>query len=527
MHVNTRKIYNNWPLIVALLAGLLFTTLRITEYNLEYYPGNWGDARLNMYFLEHSHQYFITGESIAETYWDAPFMYPTEEVITYSDNLLGTFIIYSFFRLIGCSVILSFTLWFISLSVLNFIATYFFAKWLFRNNYSAAIAAFIFAFSIALFCQTSHAQTFPRFAIPLAFWAVLLFREKLSLNYLLLTILLVSYQIYCGVYLGFLLLAPIALLIVIAVFNNASLFFSKIKKTRYALGLLLCSVIGFLSLLPIIIPYYARSQVLSDYRTYERIEHTIPRIKSFFFTNHASLTWSFLKDVGKDLENWWGHLLFPGGAAWFSIFILLIIVLIKLKKRSLSFRSRGVQLAIVAFITFSLFTNVDGFSLYEYVMNLPGFGSIRAVYRVINIELLFFSLPAAYLFKYVFSKHKFQHLFFLLVVALLVLDNYGTDKIFYRRPIAETEKRVDLISEKIAHLPRGSIISYEPYTMTENSIYYHVDGMLAAQRHGLKSLNGYSATCPSTFRPYWRNPNSKSRENWLKDFSVDSVFVIN
>jgi hypothetical protein len=91
-----------------------------------------------------------------ERYWNVPFMYPQEAIMIFSDNLLGTSILYSFYRVLGCDVYLAFQLWMVSITILNYCCAYLFINYLIKNKFAAALGAFIFAFSVALVSQYSH-----------------------------------------------------------------------------------------------------------------------------------------------------------------------------------------------------------------------------------------------------------------------------------------------------------------------------------------------------------------------------------
>ena len=47
---------------------------------------------------------------------------------------------------------------------------------------------------------------------------------------------------------------------------------------------------------------------------------------------------------------------------------------------------------VTALITFLLFFRFRGFSLYQLVFQVPGFISIRAVHRIINVVMIFFAV---------------------------------------------------------------------------------------------------------------------------------------
>src|SRR5690606_18260363 len=133
--LNSVKI---WPFLLGLILGVYFIVLNITGTNFAYFPGYLGYARFNMYILEHAHK-FLSGS--IDSFWSAPFMYPEKEVITYSDNLLGSAPIYSFFRILGYDLITSFQFWLITVITLNYSTCYLFLNWLFKNRYEAVLGA--------------------------------------------------------------------------------------------------------------------------------------------------------------------------------------------------------------------------------------------------------------------------------------------------------------------------------------------------------------------------------------------------
>jgi hypothetical protein len=101
-----------------------------------------------------------------------------------------------------------------------------------------------------------------------------------------------------------------------------------------------------------------------------------------------------------------------------------------------------------------------------------------------------------------------------------MLDNFVVPTKMYRSQKAVARERLDNLIEKMDHLPVGTLISYEPENV-DNSTFIQLDAMLASQALGLKCINGYSATSPGTFTPYWNNPNSESRKFWLEKEGID------
>lgn len=71
------KLISFLPLLFGLVVGLFFVTFQILGFDLAFLPGNLGDTRLNIYFLEHAHQYFFTDKVHTEGYWNVPIYVPS------------------------------------------------------------------------------------------------------------------------------------------------------------------------------------------------------------------------------------------------------------------------------------------------------------------------------------------------------------------------------------------------------------------------------------------------------------------
>ncbi len=517
------------PYLSGLFIVVYFFALNVTSHKLEYFPGDMGDGRFNNYLLEHSHK-FITGEE--PSLWNAPFMFPEKDVITYSDNLVGSVPFYSVFRVAGFDRETSYQLWFIMMYVLNFSCAYLFLNWCFKNRYAAVIGALIFAVSIALQSQMTHAQTFPRFAVPLAIWMSLLFFKYFSPRYFFLAIFFVVYQFYCGIYLGFFLFIPVTILLISIFIVHRKKLVTQIKQYKWALSMLAAILTNLLLIAPLMIPYLERTKSTSM-NNYENIVSSIPTIRSFFYSQNGSVLWDSLSDVGGDYPAFWDHQIFVGGTGLLSFIFTSIIGIIwfTVKKPSLKVKLTKNQLILLVtcWITLILFIRFQGFSLYQIVFKIPGFASLRSLTRVINIELIFFAFSTSFAAFLIFKRFaKYQTLIFFGLLTLVVIDNYFYEGKSYRMEKAYAQNRIEILTEKMKFIPTGSVISYEPDTLINNVIDYQIDGMLAAQTMGFKSLNGYSATAPNGFSNYWNIPNEETRCIWLKEKNADSleVFVI-
>jgi hypothetical protein len=503
---------------------------QVVGENYEYFPGDFEDGRFNTYILEHDHQWFM-GE--VDSYWSAPFMYPEEDVITYSDNLLGAAPFYSFYRVIGYDREVSFQLWYVTMQLFCFIAAYWFLWWCFKDPYSAALGAMIFTISIAMQSQIGHAQILPRFPVPLTIWFCLLFQKHKKAIYFVLSATLLIYQFYCGMYLGFFLLIPYSILIISIISIEYKAYFQLVKKRKWMLTVVIGSILNLLLFLPLILPYLERSKQVAP-KAYEDVINTVPTVKSFFFSTGHSYTWKSLEEVGVKYEAFWDHQIFPGGIAMLSmiaffIFGIALFILKKWKKKKYDLPKFLIPVAIMIAATFLLFIRYQGHSFYHIVFQIPGFNSMRSITRIINIELLFFAFAAAFLLSKLLKRVSIFSLpIFIVFAYLLVLDNQVSDDGLHRRLVSEGRERIDPLIEKMKHLEPGTIVSVEVDSLIDPASRYQLDAMMASQYLHLKCINGYSAMAPDYFDRYWNNPNPESRIFWinLRGVNPDEVMVI-
>ncbi|WP_317900065.1 hypothetical protein [Aurantibacillus circumpalustris] len=510
-----RTFQQHIPCLIGLIFGLLFFCINITSSDFSKVPGDLGDARFNNYILEHAHLFF-TGK-ISE-FWNAPFIYPEKNIIAYSDNLLGSAPFYSLFRLAGKNTQDSFQYWFILMTLLNYLSCYILLFYLFRNPYSAALGALIFAFSIALQSQIVHAQLFPRFAIPLCILAAVVYLKNLNPFYFLLSLIALIYQFYCGMYMGFLLFITLFFFFLISFIYQFKEYIIKAKNVKWWLHMFGSLLLSVLLLLPLIIPYSEKATGSTLYEYWE-VVNSLPSTRSFFYSHPGSYLWKFLENTGKNYQAFWDHQIFPGAIAIVS-FILFSVLIIKRNlvpnKSTQLEKSPMVTLFLTAICLFIFFIRYQDYSLYRIIFMLPGFDSMRALQRIVNIELLFFGIAFAYLCNVLFTKtKKISFILFFMGLSIFYIDNSIREDAadVYEKKVSS--ERIKKLNAKLKHLKKGTIFSYEPDTIRGLVIYHQLDAMLCAQENNLKCLNGYTSNSPNIYSYYWLSPNKMTRRIWL------------
>ncbi|MFZ5551720.1 MAG: hypothetical protein ACOZCO_01290 [Bacteroidota bacterium] len=502
--------------ILLFLAGMYLVPLRITGFGMDYIPGDKGDSRFNNYVLEHGHR-FLAGKE--DSFWTAPFMFPQEKNIALSDNLLGTLPVYSFFRMLGTDKETAFQWWFVTMFVFNFFAAWFSLYKITGNKTGAALGAFVFAFSMPVIAQINHVQLLPRFAIPLCFYFLIYFLRTLHPLHFAGFVLMLTWQFYCGMYLGFLLLLAIVFFLFIAAFLLIP--WKKLFRQDYRFWLKITglTVFALLVIYPLAGPYLETvSQI--GYRDFEKeIVPGLPRVLSHFYSVNDSILWNSLSTTGDYLPYPWEHRIFAGAISWLC---LAVITIMAFKAR----KTENGKLMIVFVLTLFLLGLISlfafGDTLYKLVLYFPGFGSMRILTRIIFVMLFFFSAAIAFSFLLLEEKFHLQRNVVLgasVIAALLVVaDQYVSEKSYMRFSKAEAQQQIAFTQSKIALAiqPRHKIVALMPRE-TADVNHLQLDAMLACQEMDLKCVNGYASSAPGSFGLFWWKPCNEHLDIWLKE----------
>lgn len=518
MKVISIKFFNLHIFIFLFLLtiGLYFSAIKIMGADFDQIPGDMADGRLNNYFLEHGHLFF-TGK--IDHYWNAPFMFPEKDVMTYSDNLLGTLPIYSTFRFLGANRESAYQGWIIVLFALNFIISAYALYKISGNLSIASIGAYIFSFSLPVIAQMNHAQVFPRFFIPLVFMWMIFFFHTQKIKYLIGIIIGIVLQFYAGIYLGFLLAFCVLVCMLVYLFNV-----KQIKEFAQGFGrgkifqIVGWGILSLALLLPLLYPYYERS-VGSGTRAYEEVVNSIPYIKSYFFAWQGSFSWSFLTKTAMDIPIWWDHFLFPGGLVILAFFLFPIIAYKQPKDK---FRTAAITVYISTLLIIMFTLQINGVSLYKFIYHLPGFSSMRAIGRIIQVELFLFALIVVYSITWITKNLKHKNLLLVLLAGICVFDQFTTETMgTYSKE--DSQNRVRTLENKLMEKDFNQYyaFAYIPDNKNESESYVQIDAMLASQKLNISTINGYTASCPGEFGPFWRNYDSLSLNNWLLSRNMD------
>lgn len=471
--------------------------LRIIGLDFLVIPGDYTDARLNLFFLENGYQWLIGN---IDSFWQSNFFYPYKNPIALSDNLIGTLPVFALFRTMGCDIYLSYQLWILSLFSLNYFVSYFAFKHFTKNKIWAIIGAYIFAFGLYNLTFINHLQLLPKFPLVIGIvWFLKFFQNKNS-SYFYLSSLALVYQFLCGIYLGFFFTLTIGIILCSHLILNRNvnallILFNKENRLKSAAYL----IVGLIILLALGYPYYLKSSELG-YWTYNKVIHHIPKPQSYFFAHYTSEVWNpllFSHAVG-DFKHHWNHAHFIGIIPYLGLLTTVYLLVSNPKKyKPLMFVFVSWLLLIVLTLRFG------DFSLFYWLNKLPGLASIRAVYRIvipINVLLLIILVFAL--------DQLLKKRYFLIVPILFVtfIDNSFRANWELSRFSVEHSKKM------IAQIKSSMPTNFDPnktYVFIKEDLsslhynepyYFNVSCMLAAQELKIKTINGHSSLAPPGFK---------------------------
>jgi hypothetical protein len=484
------------------LAFVFFLVGIVLFFKMGADPGDLGDARFNMYVLEHGYRWLVR---LDQSFWSAPFFYPAQNVIAYSDNHLGSLLAYAFFRILGANRETAFQFWAITLFFLNYFVTYAVVRRQKLSPVGAIACAYIFTFSMIMAAQMSHIQLAPRFMVPVAFWMTTRFLETGSAKQLCILLAACAFQIYLGIYIGYFLVLSLipffGLLLLlqhrwraIRSFALRAGFPDLVRRGLSYAGAGLAFVVA---LLPITVPYHQAQQEIGG-RKWEELVPLLPRWQSYLYAPE-SILWGRILRFGDVLPMVNEHALFFGFLPYLAICFFVYLSW----KRNEKFAASEVGIAMVgvllALVIFTFY--FTGFSFYHYAWAfLPGAGGIRGVTRIVLVLLYLVAFISGAVITYLIDRLEDAHArwkSWFLGIGILTL--VSVDQLCKVPSMSESEcrERVDRLKVRIDN--PGQKVLWVGYQSDEPSFLQQLDAMLAAQDLGLSVVNGYSGLAPKNY----------------------------
>lgn len=462
----------------------LYLLMPIFGSRFEFIPGDLGDSRLNNYFLEHAYRWF-SGD--VHSFWSAPFFFPYEKVIAFSDNHLGSFGFYAAFRLLNFSMETSYQLWFVVGVILNYFSMVILLRFYRLNVVSICFGALVFALSsIAVYKFEAHSQTLYRFAIPLL-W---LFHEKYlrshKTRWLLLKYVFLAYQFYISIYTGYF----ISLLIF--GYSISKFIALKEKPSIASLKKEFIAIIFFLTLIaPLMLPYIELSLLEGYKNSNDAVLSMLPRVQSYLLNPAANPIFGFSwNDIALPMKH--EHFMYLGFLPLVSILYFSFCY-----KRLVENNKDLLFLLLGFWVVFIITLNFNGFSIYNFMLLIPGIDSIRAVARV-GLVMLFPAAVFSAFFLEELIKNKFKLVKYLFVgFAFFVWVFEAKVSPYHFEKIAAQSRIAQLKSVLPRDISPDTLIAFlNPNAGSDSFFLTELDAMILTQSIGLATINGYSGRAP-------------------------------
>jgi hypothetical protein len=486
-------------ILVMFVLGIILVPIAAMHLDLTYIPGDLKDGRLNNYFFEHGFKW-INGQ--LSNFWDDLFFYPETQVITFSDNHLGTLLIYCVFRILKFDKETSYQLWFLVIFALNYFSAVYVLRKMNYNILGVCIGAYIFAFSLPVSAQLGHCQLLPRFMVPIAFYYTVKFLDTSNTRSLIVVCLSIVWQFYCSIYMGyFLILCIISLAISYMIVNGVR---ATIKVCSGTLNThaqrFLTIILSGVALLPLMYPYYRRAAI-SNGNSWDTITTMLPRVQSYFLPDDNSLVWSWLLPLRNTLPASNEHHLFIG--------LLPLMAFLSIPFLYLRYRDNNLKDALIYFISLVfimvLTLYIGNFTLYKYITFIPGINAIRGVTRICLITTYIYSITIALVIsvvndKLVKTSCGYKRILFVISVIILLIDQSTTISGAAHYSKLDAQHHTQLTVNEILKIdPNPKLFVYLPENSHNEVVVDTLDAMFAAQELNIKTINGYTGHYPQDY----------------------------
>ena len=482
-----------------------------------------GDSRFNNYILEHGYLW-LKGVPLHREFWNPPIFYPQPNTAGYSDILLGVAPFYWMWRAAGFPADTAFQLWMLTVSSLNYLATYLLLRKCLRcTPFGAALGAFLFAFASSRVAQIGHQQLLPQFFTIVAVYALFQAfelhaagRSRLAGSlWVLLFFAAFTAQLYSGYYQGWFLAVGIGIAAgwALVLPDYRTTFLALVRTHLVVLGIGLAA--SALVLAPMAIHYVEASATVGR-RHFLDAYNTMPGWSSWL--NMGSDSWLYgwaagasgLSMVQFEHEQRLGIGLLTSVAVFVGLF----------RARERPFvRILFLSALAVAFCTSFLSHEIHWCRWYFH--HFPGAYGVRVVARVGLLMLLPASVGLA---LFVQRLQGTRPAWVVLGIAALVVLEQGRALPSYDK--AEARAYIQSLARRIP--PGCEIFFMTPERGSTGK--YNLDAMWVQLRTGVPTVNGYSGNQP----PGWPFVNMSmvteeeertvkvALTRWLRSHRVDS-----
>jgi hypothetical protein len=501
---------------------MLNVPLEVIGWDGDGLPGDGIDNVLNNYILEHGYQ-SLRGQG---RFWDAPIFYPTPGMTGTTDPHIGMLPFYALLRTVGLIPERAFQVWFLSAFVFNYFSALWAARRLGYAPNAAAIAAFIFTFSLPSSAQIGHAQLMHRWLVPPTVVLAWQFLHTPSNRHFALLVACWLGQFFLSAYMAIFLAELVFVFVVLtAICQYGILSWSELFPRQFGSWFVrvLIILVTLITLLAVV-SHHLRVTGKPDR---EYILLFAPEPRAWLAVFPRAVISEVYTALGLDFHDLSHECrLFAGGVPFLAWLIGLGMIRCSVPT------AEGQRKQVVALLCWSSLllalwvTRWGNLWLYEPILDLPGGGAVRAMGRIILVLLFPLGLATAAMFTWLWGHGSCRWvkvtaaLLLLVLVAEQMLFPHSWKQEFHveKATVSKLLRWQGQLENIIRQHPRPRILYVFPSELPPGSEEGHryfrlqVVAMRAAQNVGIPCVNGYSGYQPLDWDYF---PNYRELFHWL------------
>lgn len=471
----------------------------------------------------------------AYDWWSPAQFYPHTGTLVYSDNHFGTFLLYSLFRFLGCSVEGAFQGWHIALSLANAVSAVFLLRTLKVKYPLCGPLAFVGVSSFALVGKLGHPQLLPLFPFLFGLAYLMRFLKTHQLKALSAAVLWYAYQHYCYQYFGYFATLLLSAVVVAFSFTNRTWIFTlrrapAIRPWGLA-GLCLASATAVASLVFLYAPYASFASMRGWTNPIESLRALAPDVGAWFTAQYASTFYPNFVHTASH-QNIYEKCLFPG----FLMPVLVGVSMVVGYRARHTYQGKFIlALGTTSILTVVCITNIPGTNFSLYLFMAEHAEPIRAFRAFSRIAYLLYPMAAAAIGLLLTLLHRstgerWKQNALVVIPVLLCIEGLATRQSLFSYSKAEAQERASAVVTRVRSSAREVIALVSENKVNGSYSSLHLDAFEAALLTGRFCVNGYSGSSPESHWSFLANPdrttlNALLLAGRLAPFSVDVYTV--
>ncbi len=526
--------------------------------------GDRGDGRLTMLLAEHWWNVF-RGK---EPFFELRMFYPAENVIGYTDMMLGLGVLHSLFRGLGMDMYGAYRLALISVHVLGTAVLFLVLKKKFRLETGWSMVGVVsFSYSNVYAMLLGHTQLMMLSFVPLLVLFLINIVETFSRKrrqcniwaiFFIASFVLTMYTSwYIAFFTALFLLLFGKVFLIRGICGQRQILIEALRRMRGRWVDIICWIfLAALLMIPFLRVYLPVMMQTSGYDWLETAAF-LPEAADLINVGTNNLAEGWLMELlDLDARGYVGEIKQGYPLVFWFLFLILFLWLTDSEKKENARRRFWIQclgISCIIGVSLTLRLSANGLSLWRFVYEIiPGAKSIRTVCRFLMYLTLPFSMYAAiagqemsrcFLKKRDFSGNqkgrrraiRIRSAIVYLTAGLLFVFNINTEAVYSMNTVSAGRDLIENVSEPPADCEVFYIRDSSGNQGGEEWMFAcciaQLDAVEIANRYGIKTINGYSGQFPPGWGQWdgiydiYSDSYEEYVRQWILEYDLENVYV--